>query len=117
MKRMAGMRILVLEDEPIIAMALEDAIEEAGAVPVIAGSIEQAEAILAGSQVDIAVLDVNIHGKQSYGIAAELGRRCIPFVFASGYGNTVHPPEFAAVPTVGKPYQIASIAEVLAIQI
>lgn len=116
MKRMAGMRILVLEDEPIIAMALEDAIAEAGAVPVIAGSIEQAEAIIAESQVDIAVLDVNIHGKQSYTVALELGRRGIPFVFASGYGTTVHPPEFVDVPTVGKPYQIASIAEALAIE-
>ena len=116
MKRMAGMRILVLEDEPIIAMALEDAIAEADAFPLVAGSIEEAERIISQQQVDIAVLDVNIHGRQSYCIAVDLGRRGIPFVFASGYGNTVHPPQFSGVPTVGKPYQIASIAEALALE-
>ncbi len=112
---MTGLRILVVEDEPIIAMAIEDAMLDAGVTPVIAGTLERAEALIAESAFDAAVLDVNIHGRQSYGLAARLLESGVPFVFASGYGGSTHPPEFVDVPTVGKPYEMAAIAEALSL--
>ena len=115
-ERMAGLRILILEDEPIIAMAIEDALQDAGVDPVIASTLERADALIAEAAFDAAVLDVNIHGRQSYGLAARLLESGVPFVFASGYGGSTHPPEFADIPTVGKPYEIAAIAEALSLK-
>lgn len=115
MNRFEGLRIFLLEDEPIIAMALEDAIIDAGAIAILAGSLAKATTVATEAAIDFAILDVNIHGEQSYGVAAVLAERQIPFVFASGYGSMVHPEEFAAIPTVAKPYQISAIADALAL--
>ncbi len=98
-------------------MAIEDAMLEAGITPVIAGTLERAEALIAGSRFDAAVLDVNIHGRQSYDVAALLRESGVPFVFASGYGGSTHPRQFDDVPTVGKPYEIAAIAEALSLKL
>lgn len=110
---LAGLRILVLEDEPIIAMALEELLEEEGAQPLVAGSLDQADEALAAGVFDGAILDINVHGQKSYPIARELMHRAVPFVFASGYGDTVHPDEFAHVPNVAKPYDLATLARAL----
>lgn len=104
-----GLTILVLEDEPIIAMALEENLEHAGALPRVAGSIQHAAEILAAEAIDAAILDINVHGQKSYGIAESLIGKDVPFIFASGYGGTVHQDGFAHVPTVTKPYDLAAI--------
>jgi DNA-binding response OmpR family regulator len=106
---LAGLNVLVLEDEPIIAMALEDHLDEAGACPLVAGSIDEARRILAERQVDAAVLDINVHGLKSYPVAEALSALGVPYVFASGYGDTVHERAFVGIPTVTKPYDIAVI--------
>jgi CheY-like chemotaxis protein len=111
---LAGKTILVLEDEPIIAMALEDHLEFAGAVPVVAATLAQAHEAVERQQLDAAILDVNVHGEKSYAVAESLSARGIPFVFASGYGDTLHQAEFAQVPTVTKPYNLEAIRSAFA---
>jgi CheY-like chemotaxis protein len=98
-------RVLILEDEPIIGLALEDMLLELGVAQVDhADTLAEAEAILSGSAVEFAVLDVNIHGQQSYGFAERLRLRAIPFIFATGYGDIGHPEQLRSVPTLAKPY-------------
>ena len=111
---LAGLKILVVEDEPIIAMALEEQLEDAGAQPEVAGSIQRAHELLDARSFDAAILDINVHGEKSYSVAQVLAGRAVPFVFASGYGDTLNPAEYANVPTLTKPYDIAAVANALA---
>ena len=106
---LSGRTVLVVEDESIIAMALEDMLYMAGATAVPAGTLAQAEALLAAQDFDAAVLDVNVFGQSSYPFAAQLVARAIPFIFATGYGKSLHPPELLSVPTVSKPYNVGDI--------
>jgi CheY-like chemotaxis protein len=110
---LAGLKILVVEDEPIIAMVLEELLEDEGAIPTIAGSLPQAADALAEGSFDAAILDINVHGEKSYGIGRTLLERRVPFVFASGYGDALNPEEFAHVPTVTKPYDLATVTRAL----
>src|SRR5690606_35065200 len=107
--RMEGQTVLLLEDEPIIGFALEDMLIECGATPLFCGSLEAARRTLESAEPDVAILDVNIHGERSYPVAETLARRGIPFIFATGYGDALHPPQFAQVPTISKPYRLAEM--------
>jgi CheY-like chemotaxis protein len=109
-----GLSILVLEDEAIIAMALEDSLMAAGAEPLSVSTIEQAfEMIRSGPSIDAAILDVNIHGRSSYDVARLLEERDIRFVFASGYGQTAAPPDLAHILVFTKPYDVQAIGSAL----
>jgi response regulator RpfG family c-di-GMP phosphodiesterase len=108
-----GATILILEDEPIIGLALEDMLSLQGASVLHASRIEEACDLIAEEQVDSAVLDVNVHGTLSYAVAQLLAEREIPFIFATGYGDRSHPVEFADVPTVSKPYSADDIRTAL----
>ena len=104
-----GATILVLEDEPIIGLALEDMLVSLGATVVFASRMEEAHAALEEAKIDGAILDVNVHGHMSYPVAATLSELAIPFIFATGYGDSSHPAEFRAVPTIAKPYSAAEL--------
>jgi DNA-binding response OmpR family regulator len=110
----ANKRILVLEDEPIIGMALEDMLIERGAEALLAATLAEAEALLRQQQPDAAILDVNVHGIESYPLARQLRLAGVPIVFATGYGAQLHPFEFRDVPTVRKPYTMSEIEAALA---
>ncbi|MFM6950877.1 MAG: response regulator [Novosphingobium sp.] len=99
-----GKRVLVLEDEPIIAMLLEELIEAAGGTAQCVTSLAGADKAIAEIPPDLAVLDINIHNQTSFDLARQLADRGVPFIFASGYGKQVVPPEMGQVPTVTKPY-------------
>lgn len=111
---LAGRTILILEDELIIAIALEDMLAGMGAKVVIAGTIEEAQARLADTALSLAVLDVNVHGVKSYGVAEALAARGVPLIFATGYGSAEHPPHFAAATTLTKPYSRHQLTEAIA---
>ena len=98
-------RVLIVEDEAIIAFGLEDMLEDIGHSPAgIAGDIEQAMAAVDRERPDLVMLDVNLRGRKSYPLAHWLKERAIPFVFATGYGGCDHPGGLDGVPTVTKPY-------------
>ena len=112
--KIQGREILIVEDEPIIGLVLEDYLRERGAAPLLAETLEMAFDALASTSFDLAILDVNIHGKTSYGLAQVLLERGTSVIFATGYGNAMHPAEFADVPTISKPYQLRALENALA---
>jgi len=102
-----GLRLLVVEDEAMIAMMLEDMLGGLGCVVVdVAGTVSKG-LDLAGNlslRFDGAILDVNLAGEQVYPVAERLAARGVPFIFCTGYGRTGLAENFAHVPTLAKPY-------------
>lgn len=99
-------RILVIEDEMMVAMGLEMALEDAGYEVVGPfGRLDQALDAARNSQMDLALLDVNVRGEAIFPVAAVLAARGIPFVFLTGYGRESLPAEFASGRILSKPFQ------------
>ena len=109
----AGARILILEDEPIIGLALEDMLERQGAHVLFASGIEEASELIAAEQIDSAILDVNVHGLQSYPIASLLAERAVPYIFATGYGDAGLRDVDKGSPVLQKPFRETDLARVL----
>jgi DNA-binding response OmpR family regulator len=104
------MHVLVLEDEPIIGFALEDMLLQIGCDRVtLATRISEAQQIASEVKLDAAILDVNIHGVQSYPVADALAARRVPYIFATGYGDRAHPDQHRDTLTLTKPYSIDDI--------
>ena len=97
---------LIVEDNVIIAMEAEDILRSFGFSDCqVVGSVDAALAIIADSPVTFAMLDINLGKDTSEPVARELRERCIPFIFASGYGERSMPTrDFTTVPIVTKPY-------------
>jgi DNA-binding response OmpR family regulator len=108
-----GRRVLVLEDEPIIAMLLAELIEAAGGDAERVSSLAAAALAMDRSTPDLAILDINIHNQTSFAIAERLDRLRVPFIFASGYGNKANPAGMEQVPTVTKPYDLRELEQAL----
>lgn len=106
--------VLVLEDEPIIGFALEDMLLDIGCPSVLLSTrLGEAMSLIDNERVDVAILDVNIHGERSYLVADALRLRGVPYIFASGYGDKEHPNEHRSMPTLVKPYNIDDIRAAL----
>jgi len=115
---LAGRRVLVVEDEPFIAMTLEDMLTDFGCV--VAGSVSQiseALAIIATGELDAAVLDVNLGTQKIDAVADELARRGFPFVFTTGYGRTGVPAPHNKRGVVQKPFRAEELAAALALEL
>src|SRR4051812_36415564 len=98
MEELQGLRVLVVEDETLIAMMIEDLLADMGCIVVgAAATIAQALALLADPafQIDGALLDVNLGGEKVFPVADALAQRAIPFVFATGYGKDALEPRHA----------------------
>ncbi len=81
-------RILIVEDEMILALNLEDMLMELGhTVVAIATRIKDAIDLAKSCDIDLAILDLNLSGSLSFPVAEILRKRGIPFMFASGYGE------------------------------
>ncbi len=111
-----GLRLLVVEDEAMIAMMLEDMLDTFGCVVVdIAGTLSKGLA-LAGNlslNLDGAILDVNLGGETVYPVAERLAARGVPFIFCTGYGLVGLAANFAHVPTLAKPYMREELEHML----
>jgi DNA-binding response OmpR family regulator len=99
-------RILIVEDEMMIAIMLEDMLDELGcAVAGIAGKPEEAMAFIESQPIEAAILDVNLNGIQSFAIAAALDERGVPFMFSTGYGALVVEERYRTRPVLQKPFR------------
>jgi light-regulated signal transduction histidine kinase (bacteriophytochrome) len=113
---LAGLRVLLVEDQFVIALDAEQLLKEAGAAEIdIAATPAEAERILASFRPDIALLDVNLGRVTSLGVAEKLTTLGVPFIFATGYGDSQMIGEaFSSVPVVRKPYSKQTLLEGLA---
>jgi CheY-like chemotaxis protein len=109
-----GKRILVVEDEALIAVMVEDMLTELGSTVVgPAATIEQALALARTEAIDGAVLDVNVRGERIDPVAEALAGRGVPMLFATGYGE-VRLASGAPVTVIDKPYTQEKLARGLA---
>lgn len=107
-------RILLIEDESLIAMDMSDTLEDAGCVVVgIAATIAEAMRLIAQSEFDAALLDANLGGDPVDELAAALTRRGRPFAFVSGYGRDALPEAFRQAPLVNKPLMRSAAIQVV----
>ena len=100
-----GQRILVAEDELLLAMEIKRFLENWGCVVLgPAPSVSRALALLDGEAPDAVVLDLNLKGEMATPVAAELARRAVPFVLVTGYGaSLIREPALRAAPRLDKP--------------
>lgn len=108
-------RVLVCEDEMLVAMLIEDILEEMGCETVgVVGSVAQALSIIdSGVPLDAAILDINLGGTRSYPVADALSARDTPFLFSTGYSTESVPAQYDAVPRLQKPFRRADLEHML----
>lgn len=110
-----GKRILVVEDEALIAVMVEDMLTDMGSVVVgPAASIQDALALVHTEAIDAAILDVNVRGERIDPVAEALFARGIPVLFATGYGE-VRLASGAKAAVIDKPYTQEKLARGLAL--
>jgi CheY-like chemotaxis protein len=107
--------VLIVEDDPIIALDFEDTILGFGVKTVrSAGNVAAALAAIAARQPDFALLDVALAREKSFAVAEQLEALKIPFVFVTGYGGDASvPAAFADRPRLGKPCTADELQAVL----
>lgn len=113
---LARQRVLVVEDEFLVAMTLQDCLEEWGYEVVgPSGRLEDALALVEAEAVDAAIIDVNLAGQTIFPLAARLKAKGIPFVLTTGYERSVIPDEFKDAPWLQKPVREAELREAVGI--
>lgn len=113
---LSGKRVLLVEDEALVAMLVEDMLADQGCV-VAAAAARLADALSLARDpaldVDLAILDVNLAGEPVFGVAEALASRGVPFAFATGYGAGGLPEGWKNRPTLQKPFTAADVTQVL----
>lgn len=109
---LSGCRILVVEDEYMIADDVKQALVAAGAEVLgpVASAADAAELIAGGGRIDAAILDINLRDGAVFPAADTLAERNIPFAFATGYEQWSLPERFRGRPVVEKPFSASNIA-------
>jgi CheY-like chemotaxis protein len=113
---LAGTRVMVVEDEAVIAMMIEDLLIDLDCdVVMTAARLEEAREKASNVSIDVALLDVNLAGQLSYPVATVLESRAIPIVFVTGYDVAELPFEWQHVPVLSKPFSVDELARALLI--
>jgi len=113
---LSGKRVLLVEDEALVAMLVEDMLADEGCeVAATASRLGEALAIAGDSslEIDMAILDVNLAGEPVFAVAEVLAKRGVPFAFATGYGAGGLPDDWRDRPTLQKPFTAADVHAVL----
>ncbi|MDR6952760.1 CheY-like chemotaxis protein [Ancylobacter sp. 3268] len=114
---LAGRGIFVVEDEPLVALMVEAMIEELGAV-VIGSARRPSDALdfvaARHGEIDVALLDLNLGGIESYDVAQAAADQGIPVVFSTGYDDDAINEPWRGRPLLSKPFQLAQLEAALA---
>src|SRR5471032_3508172 len=111
----SGRRVLLVEDEMIVAWLLTEMLADLGFTVVgPAVSVNQALAMTDAEAIDAAVLDVNLNGQMSYPIADALTARGVPFVFSTGYDKDRLLEGYRTFPVLQKPFHRVELTDMLA---
>jgi DNA-binding response OmpR family regulator len=113
-----SLRILVVEDEMMIAFFIEDCLTTLGHEVVgPASRVANAQRLVDTEAFDLALLDINVAGEEIFPVASQLKARGVPFLFLSGYGSRGLREEWKTSPMLAKPFAPdaleASIGEVM----
>jgi CheY-like chemotaxis protein len=107
-------RILIVEDEMIVALFIEDLLDELGhKVAGTASRLDDAIERGKGDDFDLAILDVHLQGQEVFPLADLLAERGIPFIFATGYGERGIPERLRIAPTLQKPFRPEELADMI----
>src|SRR5258707_713690 len=98
---LAGKRVLVVEDEMLIALLVEDMLDDAACI--VIGPFARVAAAKT-EVIDLALLDVNVAGEKVFPVAHALEERGIPFLFLTGYGQSALPQDRPDWEAVVKPF-------------
>jgi CheY-like chemotaxis protein len=111
---MSPKRVLVVEDEMVVAMLVEDMIAELGyELAGVVSRVDDAMKWADSDGFDLAVLDVHVNGRLIFPFADALARRHIPFMFATGYGERGIPREHLNCPVIQKPFRAEDLRRAL----
>lgn len=106
--------MFLVEDEALIRMMITEMLEELGHIVVAeAANIKEASALAETADFEIAILDINVGGKRIDPVAEIIAGRCLPFMFASGYGTGGPPHKFRHIRTVQKPFATESLGKTI----
>jgi CheY-like chemotaxis protein len=113
-KGLAGLRVLVVEDETMVSLLIQDMLDDLGCVvaeqaSTLAEALEKAQTLA----FDVAVLDVNLGGERSFPVAEWLGERGRPYIFVTGYATSSLPQAFADKTLLQKPFLQADLGRAL----
>ena len=109
-----GKRVLAVEDEPILAMSIEDMLSDLGCIVVgPALTLGTAERLVREEHLDAALLDINMGDGLSIPLAHQLKAKGVPFCFSTGYGQAGVPAELAATPVLPKPFTREALERIL----
>jgi CheY-like chemotaxis protein len=109
-----GRRILVVEDEMLVLMNIEMALEDLGCSAIsAAATVADALHVLSSHQFDAALVDVNLGGEKSYPVADALAHRGIPFAFCTGCGDHGDREDLNRRPVLKKPYLRADLVAIV----
>jgi CheY-like chemotaxis protein len=109
-----ALRVLVVEDEMLVAMNIEDMLLDLGhEVAALASRLDAALSLASEGSFDIAMLDVNLAGQASFPVADMLRTRGIPYLFATGYGIQGIAEEHRHAPVLQKPFRARDLGEML----
>ena len=110
-----GRRVLVIEDEMLVAIELESVLQCQGCTvlgPV--ATVDRALALIGGGQADAALLDLDLGGQSALAVAAALNSRDVPFVVVSGYSESrSQAPELQRAPWLAKPIDYSRLLDEL----
>ena len=110
-----GKRVLVVEDEPLVAMDIISGLADAGCTVVgPAFTLNAALALIESRPIDAALLDANLKGQRVDSLATALSQANIPFAFLTGYGREGLPQDFRSAPLITKPFNARTVLSVLA---
>ena len=120
--KLKGKRVLVVEDEIVVSLLVEDELRGAGAevvgpAPSVGDALRLVEAAAADGGLSAAVLDINLEGRHVAPVADRLAALGVPFLFATGYGETCDTRGHGAAPVLSKPFspeRLVVIVEALA---
>uniref|UniRef100_B0T6I7 Response regulator receiver protein n=1 Tax=Caulobacter sp. (strain K31) TaxID=366602 RepID=B0T6I7_CAUSK len=111
---LTGWRILLVEDEALVAYLLEDMLADVGCTVVgLAARVDQALELIRTIPIDAAVLDVCLDNEFSYPIADALLARGIPFMFSTGYARDRLRDGYKGFPMLQKPYHPRELEKIL----
>ena len=114
MTTLCGCRVLVVEDEVLVAWLLEEMLAELECKVVgPAVRVSQALAMVGTEAIDLAILDVNLNGEKSYAVADALAARRVPFVFSTDYAADSMPDKYRSSLILQKPYSQSDLSAAL----